>query len=139
MEERLKRLALSYAIIMLGQLLSMYFAIITIKTDYFSDVSIEKFSFFIEKPLGKYIVILLLWNLFTGFIIAIIIMPLIKFFRDDIPKFIWLLVLLGQLFLLKDAQLEKLVSFEFFTITVQLIPAFISLFIAIYFQSRPVN
>lgn len=134
--KKLKKLAACYTIITVGQIISIYLAIVTYKTGYFNEIKSENFSIFIQKPLGHYLIVLLFWNLFTGFFIAIIIIPIIKFFHDEVPKFIWIVVLLGQLFLLKDAQYEKLFSVDFFRLIVQLIPAFLSLFVGIYFQSK---
>ena len=138
-KQKLKKLILSYLIVLFGQILSFYLAIITIKTDFFHKVSSENFSIFIQKPLNHYFFILLFWYLFTGFFVAILVIPLVKFFRDKIPNFIWFAVFLGQLFLLKDAQIEKLFSFDFFMFIIQFIPAFSSLFIAVYFQSKRYN
>lgn len=121
-----------------GQLLTVYFAIITVKTSNFSKINIESLSIFIEKPIIYYTFVMFFWNIFTGFLLFSIICPLIIFFRDKLPKYFWTLIVAGQFFLIKDFQYQNFHLSILATIA-HLIPAFISLFIANYFQSKRYN
>lgn len=134
-KKKIKRLILSYAIIIAGQLFSAYILAYMIDPRSFNKMYWKNFFFISYNSIFIGSSILLLWSIFTGFIFAIIIIPLISFFKNSISKYIWILVIIGQIFVLKETSYDN-ISIQYILFIALFMPAFFSLFIAIYFQSK---
>lgn len=131
----LLKAAVAYLMMIIGQILSAYLAIVTVKSIAFSQINTESLSIYIDRPIIYYTFVLLFWNIFSGFLLLEILSPVIIFFKGYLPKLIWIILAFGQFYLVKD------VSYVFFSTSkilnvIHLCPAILSFFLAIYFQSR---